>query len=161
MRPSLLVANFPPPGSSKPKQYGAAAVEDLTPVGKDDFRGGAEGHTGCGNLGWRDFSLTTCGRIVPTLSGEDFARKVLAARVPGRSTPSVWQAVYKLCKNRTQMICELRPLSLTKLAFLIKRQRLKHARIGRAESVLLRARQCLWGSVSSHAPMVSHGGIAR
>jgi hypothetical protein len=27
------------------------------------------GHTGCGNLGWHDFSLTTCGRIVQTLSG--------------------------------------------------------------------------------------------
>jgi hypothetical protein len=41
----------------------------LTPVGKDDFRGGGEGQTGCGNLGWHDFSLTTCGRIVQTLSG--------------------------------------------------------------------------------------------
>src|SRR5664280_2485361 len=41
----------------------------LTPVGKDDFRGGGEGQTGCGNLGLRDLSLTTCGRIVPILSG--------------------------------------------------------------------------------------------
>jgi hypothetical protein len=41
----------------------------LTPVGKDDFRGGGEGQTGCGNLGWHDFGPTTCGRIVQTLSG--------------------------------------------------------------------------------------------
>jgi hypothetical protein len=44
----------------------------LTPVGKDDFRGGGEGQTGCGNLGLHDFSLTTCGRIVQTLSGGVF-----------------------------------------------------------------------------------------
>jgi hypothetical protein len=36
---------------------------------KDDFRGGGEGRTGCGNLGLHDLSLTTCGRIVQTLSG--------------------------------------------------------------------------------------------
>jgi hypothetical protein len=48
------------------------------------------------------------------------------------------------CKKRQQKLKFAASAAVTvKLAFPMKRQRLKHAHAGRAESVLFKARQCL------------------
>jgi hypothetical protein len=66
----------------------------------------------------------------------------------------------KQCKNQNQAFALASTAVRNETGNFTVRQSLRHARIGRAESVLAKAYQCLFRDVSNHAPFVLDNGRA-